>query len=139
VLALDTSYLIVDLRFFVKRRAPSIFLQTVSRGLFHCYVGPYVHTEVLDKIPEQAKELGVDPAYLLELFTKHYAPHLRQLSPINATSQTITDLTARDRTDVPLAQFIELLRPDVVLHRDKDLNAYSDYRQHEANTLMTLI
>jgi hypothetical protein len=138
VLVLDTSYLIKDLRRLVKS-GPSTFLETLEGGLFHCYVAPHIHTEVLAKIPEQAKQLRVTSRFLLESFNTRYAPHLREVTPMNVITEKIAQLMARDHSDARTAQLIEQLRPNACLNADNDPNAYIDYHGHQADVLTSLM
>src|SRR6266700_8378729 len=110
VCVLDTSRLLNELQYFLrKQRQPSLLLGAKLGG-----VKLFAAINVRDEMPRKIRELKarwpVDPDNALQAWEIYFAPwiHFLNLGEVPLRSKQMKSLRNRDATDVPTGQLIEL-------------------------------
>lgn len=120
VIVLDTNIILNDLSHICKKNKATTLFDEAEFGFVRLLVTPSIIDEVNEKIPKYARETHIAYEQMLMAWDI-YKQKLIVLNPSKLDSQHIQRLMIRDPDDVPTAQLIELIGPELALSVDKDL------------------
>jgi|GEM_PF-3653211 len=124
VIVLDTNIILNDLKFIVNRQTTSKLYKEADFEFTRLFITPSVAAEVVEKIPKFSKNTKVDQMEMYEAW-EAYKRILTVFNPKDApTVDRLRQLEKRDADDVPTAELIELIAPNLALSMDKDLKAF---------------
>ena len=120
VAIVDTNILINDVKHSLLVKPLTSLMEAARIGALKLFASTTVRDEVWEKLGDEAiaRKLKVDPVEALERWVQHYLPWITFLDPTGLPLLSTRVKDIEDPDDVPTAQIIELLRPDVVLCYD---------------------
>lgn len=125
VSVLDTNIVLNDLRSALKSERPTALQIAAHLGAVRCFAATRVRDEVEEKIDTLAPAWQWDPLQARDVWRRDYQ-FIRFIDPegIPLRSRRVAELMARDPDDVPTAQLIELIKPDVNFPLDRHLHTF---------------
>ena len=117
---IDTNVLLKDLGYLCRTGRQTTLLAEADSGFVRLMVTPRIIDETTEHIPTYAKNVRINPDIMFSAWAE-YQRSLIVIDPPKSDSTPVRSLAARDPDDVPTAELIELLAPELALSSDKDL------------------
>ncbi len=120
IAVVDTNVLVNDICAHVSRNGETGIAVALKSSMARVYSSLVVKAEVPEKLPIFAKRHNIRLEVLLGVWQTHYESNIHWLDTSQIPlSKPVAAMQAKDQDDVPLAQIIELLEPEVRLSTDK--------------------
>lgn len=119
-IVVDTNIILKDLGYLCRTGRQTTLLAEADRGFVRLMVTPQIMDEVTEHIPRYAKNVRISPEVMFSRWLE-YQQSLTVIDPPRSNSAPVMSLSLRDPDDVPTAELVELLAPELTLSSDKDL------------------